>query len=209
MSNSTDLYEDRPRITKRLRLEITKDICENPGMSAREIIERAIKRNIRDVIYFYSKKVVGTLTFAQQLEITNASTKKEAKQLYDLYLIGTPDTYELNLAVVNRVKKWHNQIYIKNNDSAMPIYGAVGMGYVSEDKMDEKTAARWLYPRLKQTQHESLHTATCTRIIEQGAKTKLKKDVAKKLREWVNKATDYNELKLITSGLKVNYLTEQ
>lgn len=205
---SQEYEEDltRPLMTNRLRLEVCYDICENPGMSSREIIDRAIERNPRDVIYFGSKKVKDTLTLAQQHEILNAKSKAAARKLYDQYLDRSV-RFEINTSVVNRMKTWWNKSYIKTDDSAMPIYGAVGMGYISEDKLTPKTAAKWMYPRLKQLQHEGFHWDKCVRLVEDGSDTTTKEDVSKKLRKWMNKAVSYNTLKGISSGIKKEFIS--
>jgi hypothetical protein len=195
----------RPKTTERLKIEVCRDICQNPGMSSRQIIKRAIERNPRDAIYFYSKKCKGTLTLKEQQLINDAPKKREAKKLYE-ELMNNGETYELNTSVVNRIKSWWNKKYISTDDSAMPIYGAVGMGYISEDKLTSETAARWLYPRIKQIQHEGLHWSECARIIEESADSTSKEKVADNLRKWKNKVVHYNTLKGITSELHKEYI---
>jgi hypothetical protein len=191
----------RPKFPKELRFAILNEIVKHPEISSTQIMMNLIGKDHRNAIFFYRKPLGDSFSLDDLYTIFKAGNKKEAKELYHKLIKNNTGNYELNPGVITYTKTWLN----KNNAPKNPgtaIYGATGLGYVIEKDLNPNRAARWLYPRFRQQQHECMHTLNAIKVINRGADSPERKKVATLLLTHGARAVVYKRIKACGDGLR-------
>jgi len=194
----------RPKITQELRERVYQEIINNPEISSREIINNLIEEDPGNVVYFFSTPINESLTLEEQIEIHQCKTKAEKKKMMNKLMRNRKGEFTVNFSVITRIKNSLNKSYAPSTKHGA-IYGASNLGYVVEKAMDADRAARWLYPRLSQIQHECLAWNKTAQLLGHSGSPE-RKDAADAVRKYVNKAMYYKEVKRVTDGVRDHYL---
>lgn len=200
----TTLPVVRPKITQELRLRIYQLIVDNPEIGSREIIQTLIKEDAGNVVHFFSAPVNETLTLERQVEIYKGKTKAERSNRLKKLIRDRKGEFAINLGVITRIKNSLNKGHAKTAPEGA-IYGASNLGYVVEMAMDANRAARWLYPRVAQIQHECLAWNKCGQFLGTSDSPERKR-AADNARRWINKAMVYREVKNVADGIRDRFL---
>jgi len=200
----TDTPTIRPKITKELRLRVYQEIINHPEIGAREIIENLIQEDPGRVVFFFSNKVGKTLTLEEQMVIYRCRTFSEKRKLYKKLIRNRLDEFSMNLAVISRIKTWLNKNHAPETIHGA-VYGATGLGYVVERALTMNRAARWMYPRLRQMQHECLAWNTAAARLDRSDSPERKR-VSEAVRAWVVRSMVYREIKDNTDGIRDQFL---
>jgi len=150
------------------------------------------------------------MTLEDQVKVYQAKTPEEADRLFKKYVRDRSGEYKFNPSVFTRTKNWLNKNYAaKSGKSDEAVYGASGLGYVLKKHLTVNRAVRWIYPRLKQQQHECMAANICVAIIEQGADSPERRNIARFLRAQAKGGMRYKRLKTINDGLNLRFLQQR
>jgi len=194
----------RPKITKELRLRIYKEIIDFPEIGGTEIMDNLIQEDPRNAAFFFSSKVDKTFTLEELMMIYRCKTIAEAKKMYRKLGRNRSDEFSMNNAVITRAKTWLNKNHAPKTPNGA-VYGASGLGYVTENALNMNRAARWMYPRLRQMQHECMAWNKTAERLDRSDSPERKK-VSEAVRKWVSKAMVYREIKDNTDGIRDQFL---
>lgn len=196
----------RPKTPKAMRFNILKRIGRRPEISSSKLIDDIIRKDARDVVFFWSSPVYLTMTLEDQMRVYQAKSPAEADRIFKKCVRDRSGEYAVNPAIITRTKTWLNKNHAAKGNPDDAVYGASGLGYVLQMHMNANRSARWLYPRLKQQQHEMIAANHCVDIIEQQADSHERTVVATLLRTHANMSFQHKRLKNINKGLKAHYL---
>jgi len=191
----------RDRMPSSLVERVAREVDANPTMGAMEIIRRLIRERPDRTMFFHTRKVGHTLTAPELREISNCRTIREQRAAHRRLLRDRTAEFDINPAVINRIKQRHNRSLATSGTEFGALYGAPELGYVTERHLTPRRAAIWLKPRTKKLQRECLAFNHCVELVSSGADSPERRRVARDLRNWTSRSMVYDEIKEISDGL--------
>lgn len=197
----------RPKMPQELRLKIFQEIINHPEIGSREIIQNLLKEDPGNVVFFYSAPVSETFTLDELVTIWNGNTVTRRKTLFKDLKRDRTGEYAINPGVITRAKNSLNKGVAPSSKHGA-IYGASNLGYVVEKAMNANRAARWLYPRIAQIQHECMAWNKCGQLLSNSGSPERKK-AADDVHRYIRKAMVYRDVKRVADGIRDRFIRSE
>jgi len=175
----------RPERTGDLYLVMYDIVCENSQIRRSELLNMLLEIDARWSIFFFTERVGPTLTYPDQVRISQCATEAEAEEMKRQLVRDRQDEFKINWGVISAMKSWINR-HLPPELVGGRIYGASNMGYVTGDNMTHEEPARWLYSRIKAISNAEADYRNVSRMLRENSVTQNQRGLASEVCHYVN-----------------------